>query len=160
MTKLFVSDSQGRYIPASPEQIVESARHAVDELFPVGCALSSPSAAKSFLIAKLGGLEHEVFGMIFLTTQNQVLAYEEMFRGTIDQSRVYAREVVKAVLHHNARNVVLTHNHPSGINEPSNADIVLTNCLRDILAGIEVTILDHIIVAKNSTYSFAENGLV
>lgn len=125
-----------------------------------GEVLSSPAAARSYATIKLGHLEHEVFGVIFLTSQNTVIAYEELFRGTLTQTSVYPREVVKAALRYNAGAVMLIHNHPSGVCEPSRADELLTQRLKETLALIEVTVLDHFIVSGGASLSFAERGLI
>lgn len=106
------------------------------------------------------GKEHEVFFAAFLTSQHQVIAMEEIFRGTIDGAAVYPREVVKAVLNHNAAAVIFSHNHPSGICEPSQADKRITERLVEALRLIDVRVLDHIIIAGSKHYSFAEKGLL
>lgn len=115
---------------------------------------------KQYLSAKLAGLEHEVFAVLFLDTQHRLIAYSEMFRGTIDSASVYPREVLKEVLKLNAAAVILAHNHPSGNPEPSQADKALTQRLKDALAMVDVRTLDHVIVAGGDTASFAELGLI
>ncbi len=123
-------------------------------------ALNSPSAVRDYLKLKLSGLEHEVFMVIFLDAQHRVLATEEMFRGTLTQTSVYPREVVKAALRHNASALMFAHNHPSGVAEPSQSDRLLTDALKQALALVDVRVLDHFIVAGNQTLSFAERGLI
>lgn len=123
-------------------------------------ALASPAAVRSYLRLKLSGYEHEAFVVIFLDAQNRVITTEEMFRGTLTQTSVYPREVVKAALKHNAAALILCHNHPSGVAEPSIQDQSLTRTLSESLALIDVKVLDHIIVASNSALSFAERGLL
>lgn len=158
---LFIRDSAGNYLEATANDVFEAARQAIDERYPyMSHCFNDPASAKEYFTAKLQGLEHEVFGIAFLTTQHQLIAYSEMFRGTLNQTSVYPREVVKEALRLNAAACVLTHNHPSGCNEPSNADLKCTKNLQDALGTIEVRILDHIIVAGKNTYSFAENGLI
>ena len=123
-------------------------------------ALTSPAVVKDFLRLKLGERPHEVFAVVFLDTQNRVLSIEELFRGTLSQTSVYPREVVKEALARNAAAVVLVHNHPSGSAEPSRADEVLTSTLRQALALVDVRVLDHLVVTRASVLSFAERGLI
>lgn len=123
-------------------------------------ALTSPGVVKDFLRLKLGERPHEVFAVVFLDTQNRVIAIEELFRGTLSQTSVYPREVVKESLARNAAAVVLVHNHPSGSAEPSRADEFLTTTLRQALALVDVRVLDHLVVTRTSVTSFAELGLL
>lgn len=125
-----------------------------------GAAMDSPSTVKNFLSLKLAELEHEVFAVLWLDSQNRVLEYQEMFRGTLTQTRVYPRDVVKAGLSLNAGACVLAHNHPSGVADPSYADKALTETLKTALALVDIRVLDHIIVGGLSTVSFAEKGLI
>lgn len=119
-----------------------------------------PVAVRKYLSAKLADFEHEVFAVLFLDTQHRLIEYSELFRGTIDSASVYPRELVKEALRLNAAAVIVSHNHPSGNPEPSGADKVLTQRLREALALVDVRTLDHIIVAGGSTISFAERGLI
>lgn len=123
-------------------------------------SISSPSAARDYCRLRLGGLEHEVFGAMWLDAQNRLIAFDELFRGTITQTSVYPREVVKAALAQNAAGVILTHNHPSGTVEPSRADEQLTRSLKDALALVDVRILDHLVVSASGVTSFAERGML
>lgn len=123
-------------------------------------AISSPAAARDYCRLKLGNLPHEVFSVLWLDAQNRLIEYEELFRGTLTQTSVYPREVVKQALARNAAGVILTHNHPSGIAEPSQADRWLTDQLKAALALVDVKVLDHLVVAATSTTSFAERGLL
>lgn len=123
-------------------------------------ALSSPQAVRDYLRLMMVGKEHEVFVVLFLDAQHRVIATEELFRGTLTQTSVYPREVVKAALRHNAAALIFSHNHPSGIAEPSHADELLTRSLKSALALVDVQVLDHFIVAGVSTLSFAERGLL
>lgn len=123
-------------------------------------ALSSPRAVRDYLRLRLQGLESEVFMALFLDAQNRVIAAEELFRGTLTQTSVYPREVVKRALHHNAGAVIFAHNHPSGIAEPSRSDEALTQALKQALALVDVKVLDHFIVAGSGCLSFAERGLL
>jgi DNA repair protein RadC len=122
--------------------------------------LASPQAVRDYLRVALARLEHEVFMALFLDAQNRVIAAEELFRGTLTQTSVYPREVVKRALVHNAAAVILAHNHPSGVAEPSRADEFLTQTLRQSLSLVDARVLDHFIVAGNGVVSFAERGLL
>jgi DNA repair protein RadC len=122
-------------------------------------ALTSPQASKDYVKLQLATYEHEVFACLFLDNTNRVITFEEMFRGTIDSANVYPREVVKACLRNNAAAVIFTHNHPSGIAEPSQADIAITECLKKALALVDIRVLDHLIVGEE-VVSFAERGLL
>lgn len=122
--------------------------------------LSQPSAVKDYCKLRLCTLEHEVFMVIFLDAQNRLIEVEEMFRGTLTMTSVFPREVVKAAMAHNASAVILSHNHPSGVVEASNADLQLTNRLKQVLELVDVRVLDHIIVGQANCMSFAERGLL
>ncbi len=119
---------------------------------------TSPKAVKRYFRLRLGQYECEYFSIAFLDNQNRLNACEDLFRGTIDGASVYPREVVKAVLQYNAAAVILAHNHPSGVVEPSKADHLITQRLKEALKLIDVKVLDHIIVGSKHTYSFAENS--
>ena len=121
---------------------------------------TSPSDVKDYLRLHIGGKDHEVFAVLFLDAQHRLIALDVMFRGTLTQTSVYPREVVKAALSHNAASVVLSHNHPSGSVQPSRADEALTQTLKSALALVDVRVLDHIIVSPIDTLSFAEKGLL
>jgi DNA repair protein RadC len=123
-------------------------------------AMSSPRAVRDYLSLSLGSRPHEVFVALFLDSQNRLLGSEELFRGTLTQTSVYPREVVKTALRYNAAGVILAHNHPSGVAEPSRADELLTQTLKQALALVEIRTLDHFIVAGTRTVSFAERGLL
>jgi DNA repair protein RadC len=122
--------------------------------------LNSPSAVRQYLTLRMAQLEHEVFMVLFLDSQNRAIAIEEMFRGTLTQASVYPREIVKRALQLNACSVIFAHNHPSGVAEPSHADENLTQNLKKALALVDVQVLDHFIVAGAKTLSFAERGLL
>ena len=158
-TSLLVRDAQGRYLLATADQILEAARQAIEHKMQRGASFTSPAAVKEYLCAKLAGYEHEVFAVLFLDSQHRLIEYAEMFHGTIDSASVYPREVVKEALRLNAAAVILSHNHPSGSPEPSQADKVLTQRLKEALGLVEVRILDHVIVGGMETVSFAEKGL-
>jgi DNA repair protein RadC len=125
-----------------------------------GEAMSSPQSVKDYLTIKLAELEHEVFFTLWLDGQHRVIQFGSMFRGTLSQTSVYPREVVKEALRLNAGAVIFAHNHPSGMPEPSRADEMLTKTLQEALALVEVKVLDHIIVGGATTVSFAERGLI
>ena len=125
-----------------------------------GEAMSSPQSVKDYLTIKLAELEHEVFFTLWLDGQHRVIQFGSMFRGTMNQTSVYPREVVKEALRLNAGAVIFAHNHPSGMPEPSRADEMLTKTLQEALALVEVKVLDHIIVGGTTTVSFAERGLI
>jgi DNA repair protein RadC len=121
--------------------------------------LTSPNDSKDYVRLRLAEREHEVFAVLFLDNRHSVIQYEEMFRGTIDGTSVHPREVVKSALAHNAAAVILAHNHPSGVAEPSQADMAITNRLKDALALIDVRVLDHLVVGE-TVVSLAERGLI
>ena len=139
---------------------VELATRSLTEQLTSRESLTSPGAVRDLLRLKLAGLPHEVFVCIHLDAQHRVIAIEEMFRGTLTQTSVYPREVVKAALKANAAAVIFAHNHPSGVAQPSRADELLTRELKDALALVEVKVLDHFIVAGTQALSFAERGLL
>jgi len=157
---LLVRDAQGHYLPATTDQILEAARQAVDQKMTRGTAFTSPVVVKEYLTAKLAGFDVEVFAVLFLDSQHRLIEYVEMFQGTLNQASVYPREVAKAALQRHSAAVILTHNHPSGSPEPSEADKALTTHLKKALALLDVRTLDHIIVAGQETVSFAERGLL
>ncbi|WP_313500242.1 RadC family protein [Stutzerimonas nitrititolerans] len=159
-SSLLVRDAEGHYLPATADQILAAARRIVDLKVQRGAPFNAPGIVKEYLGAKLAGLEHEVFAVLFLDNQHRLIEYIEMFRGTIDSASVYPREVVKEALKRNAAAVILSHNHPSGHAEPSQADRTLTERLKDALGLVDVRTLDHIIVAGLERVSFAELGLL
>lgn len=136
-----------------------SRRHMAAELNRAE-ALRNPAAAGNFFKAKLRDLPHEVFALLLLDNQHRVLHYETLFRGTLDGASVHPREVVKLVMAHNAAAVIVGHNHPSGVREPSRADLSITRQLKDALALIDVRLLDHLLIADGEPVSFATQGLL
>ena len=139
----------------------ELARRAIAQDMSRRDTFASPEAVRRWLQLKLGSQQHEVFMALWLDSQNQLLKAETLFTGTLSQASVYPREVVKIALAHNAAAVILAHNHPSGVCEPSKADEILTHSLKSALAMVDVKVLDHFIVAGNSRpVSFAERGLL
>lgn len=145
---------------AQLQAIFEMTCRALNEHMQCKDVLSSPRQVRDYLCLKLGGLNREVFLVLFMDAQNRIIADEEMFSGTLTQTSVYPREVVKRALHHNAASVIFAHNHPSGLTVPSKADESLTAELKKALALIDVRVLDHFIIAGNDTSSFAEMGLL
>lgn len=140
--------------------IAEALRIIESRLKLASISMSSPSDARDYLKINLAPLQHEEFWCLWLDGQNRLIAAESIFRGTLTQTSVYPREVVKSALAHNAGAVILAHNHPSGMCEPSRADEMLTSSLKTALAMVDCKVLDHIIVAGVSTLSFAERGLI
>ncbi|MCC6608560.1 MAG: DNA repair protein RadC [Burkholderiales bacterium] len=138
----------------------ELARRALGETIAARDALCSPAAVRDYLRLSLAGRDHEVFLAVLLDAQNRVIAEEELFRGTLTQTSVYPREVVKCALRHNAAAVIFAHNHPSGVAEPSQADCTLTDTLRRSLALVDVRVLDHLVVGREAVASFAERGML
>jgi len=140
--------------------IINQAKDIIAAQLVTGTAFTSPSAVKDFCLFELGFLQHEVFAVIFLNQRHQMIAFDQMFRGTIDGASVYPREVAKAALAHNAAAVIFTHNHPSGVADPSQSDERITSRLVDALGLFDIRVLDHIIVGKDTAVSFADRGLL
>lgn len=159
-----LNERTGRYLPLrslTGEDIIEKAKVLLAEKLGTRLAIiQNPEQTKDFLRLHLAHLEHEVFAVMFLDNRHRVIAFEELFRGTIDSASVYPREVVKAALKCNAAAVIFAHNHPSGVPEPSPADRAITQRLRDALALVEIRVLDHFVVGGLSFTSFAEKGLL
>ncbi|TJY58809.1 JAB domain-containing protein [Sinimarinibacterium sp. CAU 1509] len=145
---------------AQLQAVLEMARRHFSEQLLRGDALSSPQAAGDYLRMQLRDRNREIFAAVFLDSQHRTVAYQELAEGTIDGAAVYPREVVKAALRHNAVAVILAHNHPSGVAEPSAADRALTQRLQQALATIDVRVLDHLVVGDGPPTSFAERGWI
>lgn len=162
-TPAIIKDAKGLYSTTGPVEagaILQIAESILAAQFKRGEALTSPAASKQWLIHKLATLDHEVFAVLWLDTRHRVLSFDELFTGTIDGASVYPREVVKAGLRHNAAACIFTHNHPSGIPEPSAADRAITRRLVDALALVEIRVLDHFVIGGTDAVSFAERGLI
>lgn len=157
---LLVREVDGRYRPARAEEVLRQARWVLSHRVRKGATMSSPEAVKDYLRVQIGVLEHEVFWVLFLDSQHRIITLKQMFRGTVTQTSVYPREVVKESLSLNAAAVILAHNHPSGAAEPSRADEFLTQALKTALALVDVRVLDHLVVAGADCNSFAERGLL
>ncbi len=140
--------------------VLELSRRALAQVLQEKALFDSPKAVREYLQLQLGAKQHEVFAVLFLDSQNRLIALEELFRGTLSQTSVYPREVVLRALHHHAAAVVLAHNHPSGTAQPSRADEALTQSLKAALALVDVRVLDHFIVTRDQATSMAEMGLV
>ncbi len=140
--------------------VLELARRALSEQLRQQPLFESPQAVGQYLQLQLGAKAHEVFAVLFLDSQHRLIVLEEMFRGTLAQTSVYPREVVLRALHHHAAAVVLAHNHPSGVAEPSKADEMLTQTLKAALSLVDVRVLDHVVVSAGAWRSMAEMGLV
>jgi DNA repair protein RadC len=156
-------ENSGTYIALrelTSVDIIGMAKNLLAEQFQRDTEISSPSDSRDYLISQLADLEHEVFAVLFLDNRHRVISFDHLFNGTIDGASVHPREVVKRALKHNAAAVILTHNHPSGVPEPSQADQSLTRRLKDALALVDVRVLDHIVVGGVETVSFAERGLI
>lgn len=149
---------QAKYVQL--QAVLEMSRRALKEEIQRGDALNSPRAVRDYLQLLLGGRQQEVFMALFLDTQHRVIASEELFHGTLSQTSVYPREVVKRALAHNAAAVIFAHNHPSGDTEPSQSDRLLTDVLKQALGLVDVRALDHFVVTAGKTLSFAEKGLI
>ena len=157
-----VCENEAQYVPAL---IISAAKElfvrALEEdiiIHPI--SFNSPNVVKDYLRLVLGGRQQEVFMVLFLDAQHRLIASEEMFHGTLTQTSVYPREVVKRALIHNAAAVMLSHNHPSGLAEPSSADRSLTEALKQALGLVDVRVLDHIVIGEQEALSFAERGLI
>ncbi|HCG6498399.1 TPA: DNA repair protein RadC [Vibrio parahaemolyticus] len=139
--------------------ILEKAAKIIAKQFLRGDICGSVTATKEYLSYKMGSYEREVFAVLLLDNQNQLLGYRELFYGTIDAASVYPREVIKLALRENAAALIFAHNHPSGVSEASNSDKQITSRLKDVLSLVDIRVLDHVIVGKDC-FSFAEKGLL
>ena len=140
--------------------VIELARRALAQELAVRPVFDQPAKVKDYLQLQLGNLPHEVFAVMFLDATHRLIRLDEMFRGTLTQTSVYPREIVKRALERQAAAVILAHNHPSGVAEPSRADEFLTQTLKSALALVDVRVLDHLVVGQGSVISFAERGLL
>lgn len=145
---------------AQLQATLEMSRRHLHETLLRGDALSNPDDTRKYLMARLRDYPHEVFAVLFLDNRHRIISLDEMFTGTINGASVHAREIVKRALSHNAAAVILAHNHPSGVAEPSSADRQLTTKLSDALALIDVRVLDHFVIGDGEVVSFAERGWI
>jgi DNA repair protein RadC len=145
---------------AELQAAIEISRRQLKEALRSGPSLSSPRATRDFLVARLRNLEHEVFCCLYLDNRHRLIHFEELFRGTIDGASVHPREVVKRALQWNSAALIVAHNHPSGIAEPSQADELITRRIRDALGLVDIRLLDHVIVGDGASVSLAERGVL
>lgn len=145
---------------AQLQATLEMGRRHLGESLERGKPLTDPAATRTYLLARLRDMPHEVFACLYLDNRHRVITFEELFRGTIDGATVHPREVVRAALKHNAAAVIFSHNHPSGVAEPSDADRRLTRRLADALALVDIRVLDHFVVGDGEVSSFAERGWI
>jgi DNA repair protein RadC len=145
---------------AEIQAAAEISRRQLSESLKAGPLLASPKATRDFLTARLRDLEHEVFCCLYLDKRHRLIRFEELFRGTIDGASVHPREIVKLALQRNAAAVIVAHNHPSGIAEPSQADELITQRVKEALGLVDIRLLDHIVVGDGVCVSFAERGLI
>lgn len=147
--------------PSTDDRILEMAANILEQrAAKYGESFSNPKEAAEIACLRMGTLEHEAFSVFWLDAQNRMIAFDQLFRGTLTQTSVYPREVVKEAMRQNAAAAILVHNHPSGSTEPSRADESLTRALKEALALVDVRVLDHLIVSGNRSKSMAEAGLV
>lgn len=159
----FLRDAQGNYRmnrPIRADEIITLAESILRERVERGVPLTDPAMTRRWLVTRLSDRPHEVFCVLYLDNRHRVIAFEELFRGTLDGASVHPREVVKQALHHNAAAVIFAHNHPSGVAEPSDADRRLTQRLKDALSLLDIRTLDHFVVGGVEAASFAERGLL
>lgn len=159
MPTLMVKKGTG-YRVATEEEILQAARAVMSRRFERGTAITSPDAAWEFLQVHLGPRAYECFALIWLDNQHRIIRFEELFRGTVNGSSVYVREVLRAAIEHNAAACILAHNHPSGVAEPSSADLWITRQIKETLDKIDVRVLDHVIVGEGKPCSLVERGLM
>nr|WP_256449838.1 DNA repair protein RadC [Candidatus Nitrotoga sp. 1052] len=157
-----VCENEAPYVPAP---IISAAKELFvraleEDIHNHPVSFTAPQVVKDYLRLVLGGRQQEVFMVLFLDAQHRLIASEELFHGTLTQTSVYPREVVKRALIHNAAAVMLSHNHPSGVAEPSSADRSLTEALKQALGLVDVRVLDHIVIGEQEALSFAERGLI
>ena len=158
--QLCIREAGGLFRAATDKEVIDAALGITAKACAQGVALCDPRATQSYLRLRLAELRYEVFGLIHLDNRHRVLAFDVLFRGTIDGANVYPREVVRGVLEKNSAAVIFFHNHPSGVATPSQADELITNRLKEALSLIDVRVLDHIVVGAEGCASFAEQGLL
>jgi DNA repair protein RadC len=159
MTRKFLICDGEAVREASPDELLRGAAALISQRFRRGTpVLESPDLTRQYLRHQIGALPYEVFGLLLLDTRNRLIRTETLFRGTLDGASVHPREVARVVLEANAAAVILFHNHPSGVAEPSVADELITQRLRETLSLLDVRVLDHLIIGEGREYSFAETG--
>ncbi|WP_348995716.1 JAB domain-containing protein [Achromobacter sp. HNDS-1] len=155
-----VREAGGLYRVASPEELLRAAAQQLEGALGSRLPVAKPSAAIDYIVTRLALSDVEVFGVMFLDAQLRMIAFEEMFRGTLSETSVYPREVVKAAIRHNAHSILIAHNHPSGSSQPSKADVEVTRRLKEAVALVNVSLVDHVIVAAGSGHSMAKMGWI
>lgn len=151
-------EAAGTHVPVSDEAVIDTALKLLAQRISRGSLLSSPSAVKNYLRLRFADLQYEVFSLLYVDKRNRLIACEELFRGTIDGATVHPREVVKSALRHNAAGVLIAHNHPSGVAEPSQADELITRRLKTALDYVDIRVIDHLVVSAGEAVSMAERG--
>jgi DNA repair protein RadC len=158
--QLFTSDATGATRPATDDAILEAARTILAHSIRRGAAILKSRHTRDYLRLHLAPNDHEIFAILVLDNRHRVIEFVPLFRGTVDGASVYPHEVVKEALRRNAAAVILAHNHPSGVAEPSQADELITSRIKDALALVDIRVLDHLVVTGDATVSFAERGLL
>jgi len=151
-------EAAGAYLAVSDDIVISTALKLLAQRVAKGSLLSSPNAVKNYLRLRFADLQHEVFCLLYVDNRNRLIACEDLFRGTIDGATVHPREVVKAALRHNAAGVLIAHNHPSGVAEPSQADELITRRLKTALDYVDIRVIDHLVVSAGEAVSMAERG--
>jgi len=159
-TSGFVRETAAGYAQVSDEAVIQAALKLLSERVAKGPLLSSPKTVKDYLRLRFGDLQHEVFSLLYVDKRHRLIACEDLFRGTIDGASVHPREIVKAALRHNCASVICAHNHPSGVAEPSQADELITQRIKEALALVDIRLLDHLVVTVGGCTSMAEKGLI
>lgn len=159
-SSLMICDSMGDYRVANDDEVLKAAQLVLAARVKGSAVMDSPSVVRDFLRARMGGLPYEIFAVLHLDSQHRVIDYVEMFRGTVSQTSVYPREVVKDAMNKNSSALILAHNHPSGSAAPSRADEMLTQALKSACAMVDVKVLDHVVVGGDTIVSMAEKGLM
>ena len=161
-TRLLPPDTQrARQFTDEEQTLIDQAIRCLERRYLVKTdILTSPEATRAYLKLRLAGLTYEVFAVLLLDNRHRVICYEEVFRGTIDGASVHPREIVRRVIETNAAAVIFAHNHPSGVAEPSQSDLRLTQRLKEALTLIDVRVLDHLIIGDSESVSFAERSLL
>ena len=160
MTTHYIHDGLA-YREAESHHVIREAQVLISRRFRPGApVLARPKEVQEFLRLRLGSLDHEIFCCFHLDSRRRLIAFEELFRGTVDCAQVHPRDVLRQALHHNATAVIFAHNHPSGALNPSPADDFITRRLKDLLSLMDVLVLDHIIVGDGGCYSMAEHGMI
>lgn len=154
---LYIQDQSGTYLPAPKEAIFAAAKRLSSSQLRRGISIHSPETAKAAISEKLSGYQYEMFACLFLDSNHRILAFQEMFRGSINAATIHPREVVKEALRLNAAAVIFAHNHPSGETTPSQQDIKLTEKMAEILKVVDVRVLDHLVVGE-TVLSMADSG--